>query len=850
MPHTNYLRPYRASLFVSLALIFSSAVAALSQSALDGFDPNASALHANGTVRAIVVQPDGKILIGGDFTTLAPNGGAAVTCSRIARLNPDGMLDTSFNAGASASVDAIALDAGGNILVGGHFSGTRHHLARLTPTGSIDLAFDPDVDGPVLSIVVLGNGRILIGGSFSHVHNEVHNNLARLNAAGLPDSFPGAIGQVVNAIAVQPDGKILVGGAFKRIGIGGQPHFNLARLDATGTAGTFPNAIGGQVNAIALQADGSMLVGGAFFNIGGQSRSKIARLNVTTGLPDSFNPNANGQVNAITVQPDGDILVGGDFTEFTPTGGAQVTRNHIARLNLLTGLADSFDPNIDPNINPHATAQVNAIAVQQDGKILVGGDFTKLAPMVGTAVTRNHIARLEIDGRLDRTLNLSTVGSVVYAIAVQPNGKILIGGSFTTVLGVPRNNIARLNTDGTLDMAFDPKANGQVNAIAVHPDGNIWVGGAFSNIGGQPQGCITRLDGATGSANLSDLKADGQVNALAVQADGKMILVGGDFGTIGGQPRFEIARLDAANGSVDLMFNPTANGRVSSIAVEATGNILVGGNFTKIAEKTHNYIARLKSAGDVDDSFDPNPSFVLYTIAVQTDTKILIGGGFATLAPHEGAPVTCKWIARLNPDGTLDTDTDFNQNTQANNIVYSIAVQTDGKILAGGVFSSIGGQTSSNGIARLKGTTGLADDNDDKFSPSANGDVFSIAIQADGKILAGGVFSSIGGQPRRLFARLSNHTAALQNLAVRQTAITWTRGGSGPQFTRVTFESSTDNVSFTPLGIGTAAGSDWILTGLNLPTGRNIFVRARGYYRSGYVTGSESITESVRNAFF
>jgi len=158
--------------------------------------------------------------------------------------------------------------------------------------------------------------------------------------------------------------------------------------------------------------------------------------------------------------------------------------------------------------------------------------------------------------------------------------------------------------------------------------------------------------------------------------------------------------------------------------------------------------------------------------------------------------------------------------------------------------TSIGGQTR-NFIARLDATTGLAD----SFDPNANGIVNSIAVQADGKILAGGFFTSIGGQTRNYFARLSNDTAALQNLAVTQTTITWTRGGSSAQFTRVTFEYSTDNVNYTPLGNGTATGSNWTLTGLNLPTGVNIYIRARGYYRSGYQNGSESITESVRNAF-
>ncbi|PYL56595.1 MAG: hypothetical protein DMF30_09335, partial [Verrucomicrobia bacterium] len=144
-------------------------------------------------------------------------------------------------------------------------------------------------------------------------------------------------------------------------------------------------------------------------------------------------------------------------------------------------------------------------------------------------------------------------------------------------------------------------------------------------------------------------------------------------------------------------------------------------------------------------------------------------------------------------------------------------MQADGKILVGGFFNganSIGGQTR-NHIARLDAATGLAD----SFDPNANGSVAAIAVQADGKILVGGFFGSIGGQTRSLFARLSNDTAALQNLAVTQTTVTWTRGGSSAQFIRVTFESSIDNVTYTVLGNGTASGSNWTLTGLNLSTG-------------------------------
>ena len=192
----------------------------------------------------------------------------------------------------------------------------------------------------------------------------------------------------------------------------------------------------------------------------------------------------------------------------------------------MNGLADSFDPN--------ASSSVNSIAVQADGKILAGGGFGTFSPNGGTAVTRNRIARLERDGRLDRTLNLNLpMNSGITAIAVQPDGKILLGGRFSTVLGVSRNNIARLNSDGTLDTVFNPNANGPmgstpVYSIALQPDGKILVGGALTSIGGQTRNGIARLDPLTGAADSFNPNASGGVGLITVQPDGK-ILVGGGF---------------------------------------------------------------------------------------------------------------------------------------------------------------------------------------------------------------------------------------------------------------------------------------------------------------------------------
>ena len=206
---------------------------------------------------------------------------------------------------------------------------------------------------------------------------------------------------------MQADGKILACGDFNSgvstPTIGGQTRNYIARLDATtGAADSFDPNANSFVRTIAVQADGKVLAGGDFTSIGGQTRNSIARLDSTTGAADlTFNPNANNFVRSIAVQADGKILAGGDFTA-NSIGGQ--TRNFIARLDAVTGLADSFDPNAN-------NTSVRSVAVQQDGKILVGGDFTTLAPNGGAAVTRNSIARLETDGRLDQTLNLGIGGA-------------------------------------------------------------------------------------------------------------------------------------------------------------------------------------------------------------------------------------------------------------------------------------------------------------------------------------------------------------------------------------------------------------------------------------------------------
>ncbi|MBP1750267.1 MAG: hypothetical protein H6Q52_2806 [Deltaproteobacteria bacterium] len=150
---------------------------------------------------------------------------------------------------------------------------------------------------------------------------------------------------------------------------------------------------------------------------------------------------------------------------------------------------DGFDPN--------ANYTVLSIVPQKDnGKILIGGWFTTIG-----GVTRNRIARLNADGSLDTTFNPNASDRVWY-IALQADGKMVIGGDFTTIGGVTRNRIARLNADGSLDTTFNPNVNDSVDSIALQEDGKVLIGGKFTSVGGVTRNNIARLN-ADGSLDTA-----------------------------------------------------------------------------------------------------------------------------------------------------------------------------------------------------------------------------------------------------------------------------------------------------------------------------------------------------------
>ena len=197
------------------------------------------------------------------------------------------------------------------------------------------------------------------------------------------------------------------------------------------------------------------------------------------------------------IQPDNKTVFSGDFRAYNGT-----LRNRIARMN-----ADgSLDTGFMASPNSGANDTISCVALQPDGKVLIGGVFTSF-----NSTNRFHIARLNSDGTLDASFStgLGANGSV-WALALQTDGKVLIGGNFTSVNSTNRNNIARLNSDGSLDTGFSGRPNGTVNAIALQADGKVVLGGQFTSLDNTNYSHIARLnvDGSLDTSFNAGLGAD------------------------------------------------------------------------------------------------------------------------------------------------------------------------------------------------------------------------------------------------------------------------------------------------------------------------------------------------------
>jgi uncharacterized delta-60 repeat protein/uncharacterized repeat protein (TIGR01451 family) len=465
-------------------------------------------------------------------------------------------------------------------------------------------SYDANEDGGVISISVVRSGKT---NGTVQVHYQVLDGSARkgVNYNATDDTLTFVDGEISKSFAIglihnpKPEGiktvnlrldQLTPAGAI--LGPVSSATLNILDKESLNVpAGSlddeFSGAIGANnaIFALARQVDGNLLVGGDFTTYNHVSRIRLARLQPNGALDATFNAGGgpNRPVRAIALQDDGRVLVAGFFTSVNG-----VNRNHIARLTQDGTLDRSFDP------GGGADKQIYAMVVLPDGRIVIGGSFATY-----NSVSRSGIAMVNTNG----TLNLDFdpypgVNGTVYAIALQPDGRLVIGGDFDIVQNVARSRIARLNPDGTLDMSFDPGAgaNDAVRALVVQRDGKIVAGGSFTAFHGVARYSLARLngDGSLDDAYLANEQgADNTVYALALQADEKMI-VGGDFATFNGVNRHRLTRLNQ-DGRTDpsINFGSGADGFIAALLIQPDRKIVLAGGFTTFDGQPKAYVARV-----------------------------------------------------------------------------------------------------------------------------------------------------------------------------------------------------------------------------------------------------------------
>lgn len=502
---------------------------------------------------AIAHQPDGKVLVGGIFFAY---DGISTNSRGIVRINTDGTRDTSFNTGNGftyttattqyGDVRDIKLQSDGKIIVGGDFtsysgSSGRNRIIRLNTDGTVDTSFNVGVgaNGTVRAIGLQSDEKVIIVGNFTSYSGSAVNRIVRLNTNGTIDSsfnIGAGANAVVDSVNIQSDGKVFITGNYTSFS-GSLVVDRVTRLNTDGTIDATFNVNGGanaRVYSSAIQNDGKIIIAGGFTTYAGQSGlTRIIRLNTDGTRDTSFNPGAGttADIYTVSILPEQKILIGGNFTTYSGSN-----RRYIASVN--------SDGTLDSSLFVDGTnTSVEKISISPDNSIFVLGSFDRLF-----ARDVSRLFRINSDGTLDSSFS-ANVTSTVRDFAIQEDGKIIVGTETS-----PR--ISRLNSDGTVDNTFSAGAgfNTVVNVVRMQADEKVVVGGAFTTYQSVTANRIIRLlpNGDPDPEFITGSGFNGTVNDIQID-NNNLIYVGGAFTTYKGSTANRFIRLDS-NGDVNVGF--------------------------------------------------------------------------------------------------------------------------------------------------------------------------------------------------------------------------------------------------------------------------------------------------------
>ncbi len=759
------------------------------------------------------LQPDGKIVVAGSSGRVY-SGSESIYDMVVARFNTDGTLDETFgtacrkqgspplvNYGASAA----AVQADGKILVAGTYShpngtgiGTANsmYVLRCNADGSIDTTMSANLGrfGSASSLAIQPDGKIVtVGTSQLSITSPQSLAVVRFNTNGSLDTsfdsdgiltMPGVVGL---ATVVQADGKILVGGA------------GLHRYNANGSLDTSFHfdgtaaSSGTTIYSLAIQPDGK-IVGGGSGSVGTTDDFSVVRYNTDGTLDTSFDTDGevktpilsgHDRLRSVVIQPDGKIAVGGYVDNGVNSDFALV------RYNTDGSLDTSLDT--DGKVTTPFLGEDNAseLLLRPDGRMIAAGTTE-----TGT-VSDFALAGYNTDGSLDASFGVG--GKVITdyggqsaganSVAIQSDGKIVVAGS----AGNGSNSdfaVTRYNPDGTLDTGFG--AGGKVmtpilslddviTSVAIQGNGKILAAGIaitstdansgdFALVRYNPDGSLdTSFDG-DGKVTTPIGNGDDRAYGIVIQPDGKIVLAG-DASMPGTERDFALVRFNV-DGSLDSTFDSDGkvsthmgshNDRVAAVALQPDGKIIVGGD-----DNVDFAIARYNSDGSLDTSFDGDGKVTtpiltltdqIFSLAIQPDGKIVAGGAASGPANPDFA------LARYNNDGSLDTSFDGDGKVTtpiltSTDRIGTIKLLADGRIVAGGSADLSGGSVLAFARYNSNGSLDQTFDSDGKVTFAGANGASGMALDAQNRIVGvGGNGSLINGIGAFVTVRIALNTS-------------------------------------------------------------------------------------------